>query len=158
MVRAIQATWIIAVIFVLGFACAFYFMTAPYRELNAWGRSVISQLEVAKSKPPRDVGGAQWECILGWTQNAFPNVFYSPESIVNPSKFMEFKKELKSRLSENVDVATITWIWNQVALLSTNGADYGRKFRPVPPYGEIHLSESNEPFDNVRISNNAIGD
>ena len=55
MARGIQATLIVVAILVLGFAAALYLITAPYRELNAWGHVVISRLEVAKSKPPLGV-------------------------------------------------------------------------------------------------------
>ena len=61
--------------------------------------------------------------------------------------------QLEDRLSKDVDIATITWIWDRLAMLGKTGADYGRKYRPVPPYGEIHLSDNNEPFENVKITN-----
>ena len=151
MARAVQATLIVVAILSLGLATTFYAITAPYRELNAWGQGVISQLEVSKSKPPPGVDVARWDCVLGWTQNAFPNVFYTPDYIVDKPRFSEFKTQLADRLKRDVDVETIVWIWDQLALLGKNGADYGQKFRSVPPYGKIHLDENNEPFDNVRI-------
>ncbi len=158
MTRVVRATSIALAILVLVTATAFYFFTAPYRELNAWGQIVISRLEIVKSKPPPGVNVAQWECILGWTQNAFPNVFYIPDNIVDKPRFNEFKIQLAHRLNQDVDVETIGWIWDQLASLGKNGADYGRKFRSVPPYGKIHLNENNEPFDNVRIANSAPSD
>lgn len=87
-----------------------------------------------------------------------PVAGHTPDYIVDKPRFNEFKTQLADRLIQDVDVATTAWIWDQLALLSKNGADYGQKFRSVPPYGRIHLNENNEPFDNVRISYSAPSD
>lgn len=94
---------------------------------------------------------AQWESILGWTENAFPNVFFTPGHIVNKPRFVEFQKQLSDRLDGDIDLATVAWIWDQLAIHGANGLEYGRRFRSVAPSGEIHLDENNEPFENVKI-------
>jgi hypothetical protein len=125
--------------------------TAPHRNLNAWNRDVISRLESAKALPPAGATAEQWEAVIGWTQNAFPNVFFTPNHIVDAARFREFQRQLASRLTGDVDLDTVAWIWDQVAIHGTNGGEYGRRFRSVAPHGEIHLDESGEPLDNVRL-------
>ncbi len=128
--------------------------TAPYRELNAWNRDVTSRLETARSTPPQGVGQLQWETILRWTQTAFPNVFFTPDYIVDETNFAAFKRQLADRLSEDVNIETIAWIWDQLTIQGKNGAEYSRKYRSVAPFGECHLDENGKPFDNVRIADN----
>ena len=135
-------------LFVIGVAVA----TAPYRELNAWNRDVISRLEIAKARPPEGVTLTQWETIVGWTENAFPNVFFTPDYVIDAAAFDNFKKQLAARLNGDVDLDTIAWIWEQLAIHGKNGADYARKYRSVAPFGKIHLDENGEPFENVRLA------
>lgn len=154
MVRVVKCVSIVSVILIALLVIGFVIKTAPYRELNAWNRDVTSRLETARSKPPQGVGQLQWETIVRWTQIAFPNVFFTPDHIVDEAKFVVFKTQLAARLSEDVDVETIAWIWDQLAIQGTNGAEYSRKFRSVAPFGECHLDENGKPFDNVRITVN----
>ena len=130
--------------------------TAPYRELNAWNRDVTARLETARSIPPQGVGQLQWETIVRWTQIAFPNVFFTPDYIVDETSFVMFKRQLADRLNKDIDVETIAWIWDQLAIQGKNGAEYSRKYRSVAPFGECQLDVNGKPFDNVRIADNLV--
>ena len=154
MARIVKSVSIVSAILIGVFVVGIVIKTAPYRELNAWNRDVTSRLEIARSMPPQGVGQLQWETILRWTQIAFPNVFFTPDYIVDQTNFVEFKRQLADRLSEDVDIETISWIWDQLAIQGKNGAEYSRKFRSVVPFGECHLDENGKPFDNVRIADN----
>ncbi|HBE67751.1 MAG TPA: hypothetical protein DDW52_06340 [Planctomycetaceae bacterium] len=135
-----------------------WIFTAPYRALNDWNRGVITRLEAAKPHPPPGATMEQWDAILGWTQTAFPNVFYTPDYIVDETRFRLFQTELTQRLDTSVDLQTVDWIWNEFRVLSKHGNYYANGFRPIEPYGEIHLDESGNPHNNVsvRFPSNAI--
>ena len=154
MVRIVKWVSIVSVMLIALLVIGFVIKTAPYRELNAWNLDVTSRLETARSKPPQGVGQLQWETIVRWTQIAFPNVFFTPDYIVGENEFALFKRQLADRLNDDIDIDTITWIWDQLAIHGKNGAEYSRKFRSVSPFGECHLDESGKPFDNVRLANN----
>ncbi|WP_144056723.1 hypothetical protein [Rhodopirellula europaea] len=148
MLRLIALT--IAILAAFG-AASIWIFTAPYRSLNDWNRAVMTKLETVKRHPPPEATMEQWDAILGWTQTAFPNVFYTPDYITDETRFRSFQSDLARRLDTSVDLETIDWIWDEFLVLSKHGKYYADGFRPIEPYGEIHLDESGNPHSNVDV-------
>lgn len=153
----IKRSSIVVIVLVTSVVLAMIFATAPYRALNSWNASVSRQLEQKKITPPDGVTQEQWDTILGWTQTAFFNVFYTPDYLIERTRFAVFQRELSRRLSGDIDVDTIAWMWGELASIGKNGVDYSNAYRPVPPFGMIHRDQEGRPFHNVDVGISTTG-
>ncbi len=118
---------------------------APLREMNFWNEGIVQKLEDVKASPPNGVTAEEWQFVVGWTQTAFPNVFYSPAHVADPERLVVFKRQLDWRLENDVDMATIRWIWDEMELIGKNGRTYAAGYRPIAPCGKAHLDEQGNP-------------
>lgn len=144
-----KLSWTFALIVVGVLICAagwFYHWSEQYRALNRWNEKIIAKLESAKTQTPVEVSAEKWLFVVSWTQTAMPNVFYSPDYIVDQKKFETFQEELDAKLRNEIDLATIDWIWSNIRNLSKNGQTYAAGYQPVAPLGTAHL-------DNKEVGN-----
>ena len=50
---------------------------------------------------------------------------------VDRGEIWPFVEELERRLQETVTVATVDWIWDEYARITTGGRLYGERYRPT---------------------------
>lgn len=112
-----------------------YLRGAPNREMRVWNDKLIEKLELAKMTPPETVNRADWEWIVGWTQVAIPNCFYGPNHILDTERYFRFRERLGNMAPDDIDLVTISWIWDQLAAICSNGKVYVNRFRPIEPFG-----------------------
>ena len=66
----------------------------------------------------------QWASAVAWTLNLVGNSQLLFESKLD--ELSRFQEELDRKTQENVDMATIHWIWDQHAQLTRSGKAYQR--------------------------------
>src|SRR4051812_25269510 len=121
MTRRLSLT-VVALLLVSGVAF-WHQVVEPIRRHGKFYRAVGADLESLAKKRPSDVSRKQWESVVAWTLNAHANCFGSHHRI--PSDEMaRFEAELKRRLAEPVDLATIDWIWDEIVRLTPGGQRY----------------------------------
>lgn len=117
----------------------FFGWIIPNKQLSSWNQSIVQRLEELKSLPPENVTLEKWTFVVSWTQTAFPNVFYSTDYITDRERFRTFQRELHVKLNGDVDISTIEWIWAEFQTNSRHGEAYSEGYRPLPPFGTVHL-------------------
>ena len=83
-------------------------------------RAVIESL--AKRRPP-NMEPRQWESAVAWTINLDAN---SLTYRADASSIRSLREQLELKLESNIDMETITWIWDSYAELCTSGKRYQR--------------------------------
>jgi hypothetical protein len=119
-------------------------LTEGPRRRITYRRHQIQTGELLKSlrgKQPSDVNDKTWEAATGWAITAYHNICYS-ESHVPLEDMISFQKDLENKLAEDVDLATIDWIWDGLSRTSPHGQEYIEK-RAVVYRHEAH----GEPYE-----------
>ena len=96
-------------------------------------------LSLADRRPP-DVTPEEWEIATGWAANAFGNTCISP-SRVSLDELKRFSAELEIKTAEDVDIATIDWIWQRLSDAGPAGKRYYDTFYPEYRKQLLELSE-----------------
>jgi hypothetical protein len=110
---------------------AMFIYGAEYRALHQWVRAVGDQLEMSRAAPPSGISPAEWDNTIDYAKIAFGNCFIDPQSITNRERFDSFSESLRKVNPSDIDLNTINWIWDEIALISRNGPSYSEKFRPI---------------------------
>jgi len=90
-------------------------------------RHIERSIESLAQKPPNDMTRGQWASAVAWTRNLHGNSLLLHEA--SRADIFRFSRELEQRLRDDVDMATIDWIWDEYARLCPHGKKYQR-FRP----------------------------
>jgi hypothetical protein len=71
----------------------------------------------------------EWGIAAGWTEMVTSNCLI--KDYVKLDDIRRFHRELEEKTKGNVDMTTLFWIWDQVAIISKIGKDYTEKWKPV---------------------------
>jgi hypothetical protein len=77
-----------------------------------------------------EVLGRRRVTLVGWTINLHANSA-AANQWVDRGEIWPFVEELERRLQEPVTVATVDWIWDEYARITTGGRLYGERYRPT---------------------------
>ncbi len=77
-----------------------------------------------------EVLGRRRVTLVGWTTNLHANSA-AANQWVDRGEIWPFVEELERRLQETVTVATVDWIWDEYARITTGGRLYGERYRPT---------------------------
>jgi hypothetical protein len=92
-------------------------------------RKIDTFIVYLRPTDPKGVDAAVWACAHRWTVTAYGNVCSSPEYV--PAAEMDrLRDDLDRKLSGNVDVDTLAWIWDRLAQTGPYGSRYVERFRP----------------------------
>jgi len=98
----------------------------------AYGRQVDAGMELLQSldhRRPSATSEEVWECAVGWTGIAYPNVFFHRDFTPYEELFA-FNKDLSDRLDGEVSLETIDWFWQRLAEAGPKGARYVSRYEP----------------------------
>src|SRR6516165_2909634 len=114
MVKRFTLIKLMTVIAMMGIVMGFIVSSEQYR-FNAIHRRMDVELAFLSARRPREVPPAVWNEAVMWTKNACGAVCFSTKHICL-REFQLFLDELKEKLSGEVDLETLDWIWDRLAL------------------------------------------
>ena len=82
-----------------------------------------------REQRPEGVSPTTWDHATGWAITAYHNVCFS-EGHVTFDELVRFNHDTKLKLTENVDLQTIDWVWERLAKTGPHGQKYFDKFGP----------------------------
>lgn len=86
-------------------------------------------LESIASHRPTDVSIRSWDSAVGWARTATANVCFSP-NLVSMHEMTTFVDELDARVTRDIDLSTIEWIWERLRKSGPHGSRYVSKWYP----------------------------
>lgn len=102
-----------------------------FGEPRRQAQAVERRLESLAMRRPSSMSRRQWESAVAWTLNLHGNSLIMFQA--DASEIRTFDQKLAKRLSGNVDLETIHWIWDEYAKACPGGANY-QKFRSHMDY------------------------
>lgn len=90
---------------------------ATQREIGA------ELIEGIRARRPENVPSSVWDNSVSWTRTAYFNVFSSRDNSTSED-LSAFVMETKDKLASEIDLESIDWIWNRLALTSPYGREY----------------------------------
>ena len=101
-------------------AWLYYQIAIPLQHADAIEQSLHS----LKGRRPADMTRGQWGSAVAWTLNLHGNSLLAYEA--DRRTLEQFQDKLEQRLTRQVNMSTIDWIWSEYALLTRAGASYQR--------------------------------
>ena len=153
-----RRTLVIATVCVATVGAAFWLgFYRPLKRNQEFNRVVRAELLTLAQKPrPEGLTAKQWHNIVGWTIQGYWNTLpwqNQPPLAWRgiPSAEMDrFEAELKHRLADPVDLATIDWIWDEFERLAPDyGPKYSRNHRPTSPEKLREFEEGNTTWSGL---------
>jgi hypothetical protein len=86
--------------------------------------AVERQLQSLAMRRPVDLSPRQWESAVAWTLNLHGNSLLRFQA--GGPAIRAFNQRLTRKLSGDVNLTTIHWIWDQYAVLCPGGSNYQR--------------------------------
>ena len=113
----------IAVVFATLLCGALWFDRVKMEPIRA-GRYLEQQILSLRDRRPAALTPRQWESAVAWTSNLHGNSLVMFQA--SGREIREFSRRLESRLSADVDLDTIFWIWDEYSTICRGGAHYQR--------------------------------
>ncbi|MGD0900318.1 MAG: hypothetical protein ABR915_21000 [Thermoguttaceae bacterium] len=99
---------------------------AIFAHYRAKGQAIIVHME---ERRPNNVTPRAWETATTWAGIAYGNVCCSPEH-VSIAEMKRLAEDFEAHSQNNVDLSTVTWIWERLAATGPVGQGYHAKFWP----------------------------
>ncbi len=112
---------------------AFYFSWEPVFRFRHTYDKIYTAVDNLVDRRPKGVTIKQWENAISWTLNDIGNCLCQPDYIKDMKRLYNFADQLDEKLKNEVDMSTIDWIWDEIAIISTGGQQYSEKYRPTTP-------------------------
>lgn len=106
-------------------------------------RQIEATIDSLTPRCPPSVRKDQWEIAIWWTSNLAGNSLLKEEGDLDDLR--RFQRELEEKAKGDVDMTTISWIWDRHAQLTPAGKRYQR-FRQQM-LDEMHWGKSAETQD-----------
>ncbi|HUQ67995.1 MAG TPA: hypothetical protein VM165_00640 [Planctomycetaceae bacterium] len=110
----------VCAVFLAGYGLFLRRIVEPRRQADA----VERHLESLAQRRPQEVSPQQWESAVAWTLNLHGNSLLRFQA--DGPTISRFEQRLSEKLSGDVDLTTILWIWDEYAALCPGGASYQR--------------------------------
>ncbi len=105
---------------------------------------LLRMIDSLAMKRPSELTRGQWALAVGWTHNLHCNSLLFPAADLPTIR--RFEKRLRARIEGDVDMATIDWIWEQYADMTSAGQNYQRfRERSMLPHMET-VGPNEDPF------------
>ena len=86
--------------------------------------AIERHIESLAARRPKDVSPRQWESAVAWTLNLHGNSLLMFQA--DGPNIRNFEKRLADKLSGDVNLETIHWIWDEYAKICSGGRQYQR--------------------------------
>jgi hypothetical protein len=106
---------------VLGGAVWFH---RAYIEPRQHALAIDQDLRALRLRRPENLTPRQWESAVAWTSNLHGNSLLRFQTDLPTLR--RFRQRLKQKLTGEVDLQTIYWIWDEYAKVCKGGKDYQR--------------------------------
>lgn len=93
-------------------------------------RATADLIVSLKVRCPPEVDAMIWDEATGWAITAYHNICFS-DAHVPLAELKSFKHDVAERLTGDVDLNTVDWIWIRLEQASPYGREYAAKFEPV---------------------------
>ena len=115
-----RSLWIVMLVVSVPVVVAFWYRqaTEPYREAERI-RVLIKSLN---DRRPENLTSKQWQSAIEWTNNLHCNSLVW--GFKNGPAIRDLRLRLETKLESPVTMDTITWVWDQYAVLCPLGARY----------------------------------
>lgn len=90
-------------------------------------REIWATIDSLAARRPASMTRGQWASAVAWTHNLHGNSLLPFQA--RATNIKRFRAELEARLARDVDMATISWIWDQYAGLTPAGKWYWDNFK-----------------------------
>lgn len=87
-------------------------------------RAIEQHLESLAARRPKDMSPRQWESAVAWTLNLHGNSLIRFQA--DADELGAFERRLAAKLTNDVNMDTIHWIWDEYAKVCPGGEKYQR--------------------------------
>ena len=105
---------------------SYHYDRQEFFRLHQQSYSLIDRLA---NQPPAEVKSEAWQNLVEITITAFSNVCFSPKHVDN-QEMARFYSDLRGKVEQDVNVVTVLWIWERLALTGPHGKQYVERFKP----------------------------
>ncbi len=112
-----------------------------YRTLS---QNLAQSITDMKTQRPADVPQAQWDRATDWTSNIIAQVFFGLDEAELPG-LRRLADEVAERRKSAVDLATLQWIWDEVARCDSQPESCAIRFRDARLLAKEPITDESLP-------------